>query len=74
MRTCEVIKIDEELGVEYVVISELPRDEREDFRQWLVVNKINSPIIDNEGLNAMDCAFASNYYEFLNDLVHCCSR
>jgi hypothetical protein len=50
-------------NVDYVVVKELPEAMQDKFEQWLSGKR--RPIIFNEGDNFCECAYYSDYKEFL---------
>lgn len=53
-------------NVHYVVVKELPDEIQDKFEQWLSGKR--RPIVFNEGNNFCECAYYSDYTEFLNYL------
>jgi hypothetical protein len=43
----------------YVVISELPLDQQEPFKKWLINQTL--PVIPEEGTNSHNCAYSWDY-------------
>jgi len=46
-------------GKDYILISELPSEEQELFQKWLYGK--TRPIIEEEGVNSMDCCYKLDY-------------
>lgn len=51
-------------NINYIVISELPQEQQEPFNNWLFGQ--TRPLVEQEGENARNCAYKSDYNIWLN--------
>lgn len=49
----------------YVVMGDLPEEQRNLFRQWIIEGGQTRPDIEQEGDRAMDCAYVWDYERWL---------
>jgi len=52
-------------GKSYVVISELPIEQQEPFKKWLIWQ--TCPAVEGEGENKYNCAYIWDYESWLKD-------
>lgn len=50
-------------GEDYIVISELPEEQQEALKKWLIGQTM--PVVEQEGENAHNCCYRRDYDHFL---------
>lgn len=45
----------------YLVMAELPAEQQAPFRQWIIEGGQTQPVLEQEGAQAMDCAYMWDY-------------
>ena len=49
-------------GVDYYLISELPQEDQELFKQWLRDAEKEVPVVSEEGLDGFNCCWVVHYH------------